>query len=169
LGTVSEQKINIIKRALDKKGVDARILSFEVNSGIADQPFGEDIIVQGSINRAQNVIKKSGEEYDISLGLEGGMCKVGSKWYYMCVVSLVDKKGNIYSGISRKNPIPSLVVQQINNGAYFADVIRKFRTEISEEDKDLTILIEELINRTESFTEAFDSAWTQYKLSPHFS
>ena len=161
LGTTSGQKLAIIQKFFSNKNLKADIIPIAVDSDIDDQPLNEELIIRGSINRARNAVKMRGEEYDFSIGLEGGMGKSNNVWHYVCVVSIIDIKGNVYSGTSRKNPIPYPVTQQIENGAYFATAIREFENEISDDNNELKELVFELINRTESFLEAFELAWVQ--------
>ncbi len=167
LGTTSEQKINIAKQFFKDKNIIVDFVPTEVHSDISDQPFGEDLIIQGSINRARNAMQDT-NNYDLSIGFEGGIGETDTTGYYLCVASILDAQKNIYTGVSRKNPIPDQVMQQVKNGAYFATVIREFEKDISNESAELQRLVSELIHRTESFLEALDLAWVQYKNSPYF-
>ena len=169
LGTTSEQKINIAKQFFKEKNIIVDFVPTEVNSDISDQPFGEDLIIQGSINRARNAIQNTNNyNYDLSIGFEGGIGETDTTGYYLCAISILDAQKNVYTGVSRKNPIPDQVMRQVKNGAYFATVIREFEKDISNESAELQRLVSELIHHTESFLEALDLAWVQYKNSPYF-
>lgn len=84
----------------------------------------------------------------------------------MCVVSLVDDKGRVHVGISKKLPLPKSVSVEIENGKQFGDAIREYETVIAgKEMVKVSKLIQELISRQESFTEAVLSAHLQFEFA----
>ncbi|MFC3478422.1 DUF84 family protein [Halobacterium litoreum] len=52
---------------------DATVDAVPVESGVSEQPWGDDETVEGARNRARRAL---GDEYDLAVGLEGGVCAV---------------------------------------------------------------------------------------------
>lgn len=164
VGTTSEQKIEIVKNILKSKNIDAEIIPVEVNSDIVEQPLDEETTIQGSINRALNAIEQNKEaNYDFSIGLEGGLVSINDNFNLVCAVSIINKNRNIFTGISRKIPLPQKVSERVQNGEQFGIVIREFEREVSGQDNATQDLVKELINRTKSFSEASEKALMKYE------
>lgn len=168
IGTTSEQKIDIIKRYLNEKGEQYEITPNEVDSGITEQPIDEETVIIGSINRARNAMQKN-KSYSFSLGLEGGLSKANDLFHLVCVASIIDTDGNIFTGISKKMPLPKEVSEKVKRGDQFGIAIREFEREVdTKENSNMKKLVSELINRTESFREAFEIALLKYKNKKYF-
>lgn len=63
--------------------------AIEVASGVSSQPMSAEESQKGALERAQQAIEKSGNTADFGVGLEGGVEKIGDKWFecgWMCVV-----------------------------------------------------------------------------------
>ena len=162
LGSTTEKKIKIIKDCI----ADAEIIPVRVESGITDQPLDEETTIRGAINRAQNAIIAHHDVFDVSVGLEGGLSFINGLYNLVCVVSVVDNKGRIYVGVSKKLPLPRFVSVEIENGKQFGDVIREYESSISDKQlAKITKLVQELISRQESFTEAVLSAYMQFEFA----
>lgn len=169
IGTTSDQKIEIIKRVLNKNKITCDIFPYKVESGIVDQPIDEKTTIQGSINRALNAIRLNGNnEYDFAVGLEGGLCMINNLYYLVCIVSIADKNNKIFTGVSKKTPLPKNVSLRVENGDQFGEVIRAFEKEIGSGNADITELVVELISRTKSFSEAFEFALLEYRNEKYF-
>lgn len=169
IGTTSDQKIEIIKKVLDKSGVTYDAVPYKVESGIVDQPIDEGTTIQGSINRATNAVQLNGnDEYDLAVGLEGGLCMINDLYHLVCVVSIVNKDKRVFTGVSRKTPLPRVVSERINRNEQFGDVIRGFEKEIDAKNEDIIELTTELVNRTKSFSEAFGIALFKFRNEKYF-
>jgi len=87
----------------------------------------------------------------------------------VCVASIVDKEGQIYTGVSGKTPLPREITEKIKDGEEFGALIKDFETNIVNPNEDMKSLIAELVKRTQSFSDAFDSALMQYQYKEYFS
>lgn len=159
LGTTSEAKLSIIKECL---GEGYNIIPKDVQSGIPGQPLDEKTTITGAINRAKRAID-SQINYDFSIGLEGGLTKIGNLYYLVCVSAIVDKNDNIYLGISDKLPLPKEVSDKISNGEQFGEAVRDFMKSAENKSPDFISHIEELINRKRSFSLALNSSFSKYQ------
>jgi non-canonical (house-cleaning) NTP pyrophosphatase len=169
LGTLSEQKISIAKSVLNDSNF--YIQPVAVQSGIVEQPLNEESTIHGAINRAKNArasdIANSADAY---LGLEAGLVKHGGIFYLLCVAALIDSKGNTFLGFSRKTPLPRQVSEAVATDNFdFGKSIRDFEKTLPNDPSDeIRNIVLELINRTQSFSEAISSAHLQYRLSSYF-
>ena len=170
IGTTSEQKINIIKDRLSRMGLtNVEIKPFNVKSGIADQPLDEKTTIQGSVNRAMETVDSDDEDdFDFGLGLEAGLEEINGLYHIVCVASIVDKDKNIYTGVSRKLPLPREVSLRVRKGEAFGVAVREFDAVMNGRSKEIESLVKELINRTKGFSEAFDAALLEYENKEFF-
>jgi non-canonical (house-cleaning) NTP pyrophosphatase len=83
VGTRNPAKIRAAERALRQlmerpdRNVQVVVQSFDVPSGIADQPFGDDETCEGAKNRAKGAYaafcKRNGKAPHVAIGMEGGL------------------------------------------------------------------------------------------------
>lgn len=69
IGSTNPAKINAVKNTFLMK--DAEFLSFDIPSGVSDQPFSDEETIQGALNRAKGALEMGNG--DIGIGLEGGV------------------------------------------------------------------------------------------------
>lgn len=170
IGTNSGQTIKIVNNVLAANHVRGDLIPTEVKSDIVGQPLNEEVTIRGSINRAKNAIQENkGIPYDFSLGLEGGLVLINDNFNLVCAASIVDKEGQIYTGVSGKTPLPRELTEKIKDGEEFGTLIKDFETNMVNPSEDMKCLITELVNRTQSFSDAFDSALMQYQYKEYFS
>lgn len=167
LGTTSIQKGEIARKAINLEPLE--LVQLDVESGITDQPLDEKTTIKGSINRAQNARKKIGDgNYDVALGLEGGLEMVGGTYHLVCSAAVVNKKGDVFIGVSRKLPLPSKVSKIVENGGQFGVVIREFFDSMDKSENKMIAHVNQLISREDAFTEAIQEAFKQYGLNIFF-
>lgn len=85
-----------------------------VPSGIPDQPKYDRQTIKGATNRAKRAMKALKADYGV--GLEGGLHKIGKKWYETGWIVVVDQKGNKGIGSSVRIPVPEALMEHIHNG-----------------------------------------------------
>lgn len=156
LGSTSQEKQQILKKALQKFGIKSEILVCEVDSGIAEQPLDEETTILGAVNRAKGAYLKN-KDVDMSIGLEGGLVKIGKKHYYLiCVAAVLDNNKKIHLGVSSKLKIPDEVSASIGKGASFGQAIRSYAE--TQNNPKIKKYVEQLITREEAFLEAIKNA-----------
>ena len=62
--------------------------------------------------------------------MEGGLVDVDGLYHLLCVVSIINPKGAVYTGLSKKLPLPITVSDNVKNGAQFGVEIRKYEKDI---------------------------------------
>ena len=158
LGTTSEQKKAIVERVAVKTWPDLEILSCDVPSGIADQPLSLDETIMGSINRATHASQVNGD-FVYAIGMEAGLQKWNDVYYLVCSVAINDHQ-NSFIGLSSPVPVPNEVSRLVLEGLQFGEEIRKYR-ETKSLDQKMQLIIDELINRSDSFSTALERALEQ--------
>ncbi len=163
IGTVSQSKINIIKSFFERGHEKFCFVSLDVLSGISEQPLSEEETIVGSINRAKNAIKKYNKDFVFSLGLEAGLVKMNDIHHLVCAVSIIDEERNIFTGVSKRLPLPFSVSSEIDKKKEFGVTIRKFSgSPNGRSSKEVFNLVKELIDRKKTFKEALSIAYFKY-------
>ncbi len=112
VGSKNPSKLNAVKEVFSEMfGDDLEIVSKEIDLHISDQPMTMKETISGALDRA----KKSFNDCDFSIGIEGGLMEVpysnsGYMQFEACV--LYDGKKN-YLGLSGAFEIPNDVIEKI--------------------------------------------------------
>src|SRR3989344_4341066 len=121
LGSTSIDKANILKEILGEFFKDLEFQTYDVSSGITDQPLDEETTITGAINRAQT-IRERNIKSDLFVGLEGGLSLIHNNYFLVCVVALINKKGDLFLGINRKKLFSEAISNacaEYRNSSYF--------------------------------------------------
>lgn len=126
-GTTNTDKIGILTKAIQAQDINiAPALSYDVDSGVSDQPMGIDEIRRGAINRARAAFDKAGQDDAVGIGPEGGLIEDNGALDYICIVALVIQS-DIYVGISSRLRAPQPVADRVlQHGDYFTDILRDY-------------------------------------------
>ena len=74
VGSKNPTKIRPVRKIFKKYFEDIIINSYEVSSGVSDQPLSENETYEGALNRAKEVLKLD-LDADYGVGIEGGIIK----------------------------------------------------------------------------------------------
>ena len=121
VGSTNEAKIRAAELAIDKLFPGTKVTGVEVDSGVDNQPKSAEISLKGAINRAQNALKKTKADY--AIGMEGGMHKVGERWFESGWIAVVDRKGNLGLGTSAHWQVSDKISKQLLAGKELRDVV----------------------------------------------
>lgn len=125
VGSMNPVKIEAVKDAFMKYFEEVEISSIEVDSGVADQPFGDETYV-GAGNRSTNLgqyAEENGIKADFFVGIEGGLAEEYPGWMSFGVVCIKDKEGRTGIGTSAHFPLPSKVIDAVKTGKELGTVI----------------------------------------------
>lgn len=103
VGSTNDLKIKAVRSFFKKNGRSVIVISKDVPSGVSDQPLTDEETMYGAINRAQAA---AGPD-SCSIGLEGGLVKVGDTWYVCNWGALVDTTGDVYVARGASIPLPT--------------------------------------------------------------
>lgn len=87
------------KKVFPKKTI--KIIGVDVKSGISSQPMSDRQSIRGAVNRAKRALKQV-KGADFGVGMEGGVHKIGKKWFESGWICVVDKKDKIGLGTSAR-------------------------------------------------------------------
>ena len=157
LGSTSQEKISYLKKVFSQKKIKTEVFPVAVESGVPDQPIGEEVIIKGAKNRALQALRKISEA-EIGVGMEGGLVRKKGNFYLFCAVAIVSREEKFFLGVSKELPLPQEVFWQIKQKGKFGIVIRNYASKKGKDED-----IEELISREKSFSQALQQALDQYK------
>ena len=122
VGTENPVKIAAVREVFEDlfKDEQVEVLGIPVDSTVPIQPFGEEVIV-GAVNRALKSLKS--EDADYGIGIEGGVFKLGNRWYNLGFVAIADKKGVIGTGTSGWFECPEPILKKLKNGEELGTVM----------------------------------------------
>lgn len=86
----------------------------KVPSGISDQPMSDEESIKGATTRAKKALKAL--KADFGVGLEGGLQKIGSKWFDCGWAVVVSKDGKVGIASTVRIETPTKLMKLIKKG-----------------------------------------------------
>ena len=120
VGSRNPVKIASVAEAFGRYFPDLKVEGREVSSGVSPQPVGDETS-QGAFNRAQS-LANLGVEAEYFVGLEGGIAKVGGRWFNYGVQCVLDRSGRVGFGLTPGYPIPDAILGELLAGRELGDV-----------------------------------------------
>ncbi|WP_458207198.1 inosine/xanthosine triphosphatase [Haladaptatus sp. NG-SE-30] len=119
VGSRNPVKVAAVEAVLDGH-IDARVEPVTVESGVAEQPFGERETVAGAENRA----RKAASDRDLGVGLEGGVSDVpGTDGLYLIMWAAVTDGETVGRGSGPRLCLPESVARRIRDGEELGPVM----------------------------------------------
>ncbi|MGC8710669.1 MAG: DUF84 family protein [Candidatus Micrarchaeia archaeon] len=131
IGTTNKLKVDAITSALRPIFRDAEFVSASVESGVSDDPKGDEEGIRGALNRARNAMDK--EHADMGVGPEGITSKNSYGTFVYGYVVIVDKEDRIGIGASAKVMLPDKLAKMIDSGDGLADAIAELSAKTKEQ------------------------------------
>ena len=123
VGSRNPAKVSAVKEAFTEQfGEEPEVISLSIDSKVSNQPLKRDTI-NGAYNRAKGALEATGADYGV--GIEGGLMKLGDRWYALGFVVIVDRLGNKGTGTSGWFECPKIILQEIEKGKELGDVADK--------------------------------------------
>jgi len=110
LGSTSVHKLEALKDACSRIGLDIDINSSSAESEVNAQPYGFDETYTGALNRARNAQKQSPDSP--ALGIENGVVPVGDKFVDLAVVVVLMPDGKSFMSTSAGIEFPKEAVER---------------------------------------------------------
>lgn len=116
VGSENPVKIEAVKEAFKKVWPKNKleIVGVKVSSGVSDQPMSDKEAIKGATNRARRALKSTGADFGV--GLEGGVNKIGSRWFDCGWMVVTDKKGRIGIGSGTRIETPEKIMKLLREG-----------------------------------------------------
>ena len=115
VGSTNPVKISAVQAVLSRAWPNARCDGAAVQSGVRDQPWGDDETQRGAEARARAALANSNA--DLAVGLEGGVVALPDGSVRTCAWAVaVDRAGTVGIGGSLAIPLPERVAQRLRAG-----------------------------------------------------
>lgn len=115
VGSTNPTKVRPVKTVFAHYFGIVKVKGVSVDSGVPEQPMGDEQTYQGALNRAQRALAKvPGAEYGV--GIEGGLAQRSYGWFEYSQVVIVNRKGETGMGASSGLVLPNSVLQRIHQG-----------------------------------------------------
>jgi len=111
VGSLNPVKVEAVRTVMEGIFGNVRIIPVKVNSGVPEQPFGDDT-KKGAVNRAKAALGK----HTLSVGIEAGVFEMYGHLYDIQHCAIVDKKGNVTIGMSSGFRYPDKVADLVRKG-----------------------------------------------------
>jgi len=102
-------------------GIRWAVTGFEVESGVPDQPIGEDVSV-GSINRARAALEHNPGEAHYGVGLEGGLVNSFGLWMECGIITIIKPPGIMGFGHTAAIMVPPAFVPRLQADETIDDI-----------------------------------------------
>jgi inosine/xanthosine triphosphatase len=93
-----------------------KVVNHVVASGIRDQPLSFEETLAGAKNRADRAFEASNKTADFSVGLEGGVQRIGEHWFDCGWAYVRDKEGEFGIGSGGHMLLPPEIVAMVESG-----------------------------------------------------
>ncbi|WP_101844770.1 DUF84 family protein [Halobacillus sp. Marseille-P3879] len=148
IGSTNPTKVEAVKKVFANDDV----LSVEVESKVAAQPFSDEETLEGAVNRAREcaVMKKS----ELGIGLEGGVMEIEGDLFLCNWGALVDQKENVYRASGARIPLPDEISEGLQTGRELGELMDAYaeKANVSKHEGAIGIFTNSVIKREEMFS-----------------
>lgn len=133
-----------------------------VPSGVSDQPMSDEESIKGAINRAKIALKKLNADFGV--GLEGGLQRIGKRWFDCGWAVVVSKKGRIGVASTVRIETPAKLMKLIKKGKELGEANDLyFKKENSKQGQGhFGLMTNGVITRTRGYRDGLIMALTRY-------
>ena len=111
----NEAKLKGVKMAFERWNFeDLKVMGMESESGVPDQPFGEDVL-KGAMNRLEWLKTHSTQYADYYVACEGGVIESCGMYFNVQFTAIENSNGIIRFGMSQGFQIPAQYVQKVKS------------------------------------------------------
>ena len=133
VGSNNPVKINAVVTAASEAWPDAKVSGYDVPSGVAEQPIGDEMTRQGAQNRARAAFHDGIAQHTnldetsevLGIGLEGGVVEYDSELWSTVWIAVTDRTGEVYESNGARFKIPELVARKIRAGEEMGPVVAR--------------------------------------------
>ena len=150
IGTNNKAKVKAVKNCLEANN-NIVFATFDVSSGVREQPFSDEETVTGALNRAKAALQEGAG--DIGIGLEGGVHQTNGFLYLNNWGALVLKDGSTYVASGAKIPLPKEIERELISGRELGPVMDEYaqKENVRHNEGAIGIFTNGRINRTTMF------------------
>jgi inosine/xanthosine triphosphatase len=123
VGSRNNIKVAAIRAALDRLYADVVIQDVDVDSGVPAQPWGENEIMEGAINRAQHALEATDAE--LGVGLEAGVIRNNYGYFTNAWCAVCNRRGELSLGGGFNVELPPVVIRALEAGLDLGQALDK--------------------------------------------
>lgn len=120
LGSANKAKLKAVESCFPRN----KILTVNVDSGVADQPLSDEETRKGAINRAISAQKL--HEQAIGIGLEGGVMFIESKPFLCNWGAMVTVNGHLYTAAGARISLPTQFSSKLKARHELSDLMDEY-------------------------------------------
>lgn len=168
IGTKNPTKIEAVKSAFKKIWPEAKFFSIEVDSGVGEQPNGDEEAIRGALNRAKKAIKEANADFGV--GLEGTTVETKHGMFLCGWVVVVDSNGKLGLGCTSKILLPEKIAKEVRLGKELGPIMDKISGEKNVKKKKgaVGILTKGHVTRKQAFEQAVLLALSRFICKEHY-
>ncbi|MFQ5340026.1 MAG: inosine/xanthosine triphosphatase [Anaerolineae bacterium] len=121
IGSTNPVKVRAVEAVLQRVYSTPEVIAVAVDSGVPDQPYGDEQTRAGAVNRARGALAKA--VADLGVGLEGGLIDTEHGLMTCAWCAIVDSAGALGIGGSVNVLLPPAVVERLQQGAELGDAM----------------------------------------------
>lgn len=118
VGSRNPVKMAATERALLAAGLEATVEAVRVDSGVGDQPIGDEETIRGATNRAERGLG----DRDLGVGIEGGVA-TGPEGCYLIMWAAASDGAELTLGGGPRLRLPSHIADRVRDGAELGPVM----------------------------------------------
>lgn len=147
VGSLNPVKVKATENVFRSVYGDVIVEGIDVSSGVPSQPVGEET-VRGAINRAKSVF--ADEKYDMSVGIEAGLFKVGEMMLDLQYCAIYDGSW-LTLGCGSGFEYPPIVLDEVLSGKEVGDVMSRVAgvENLGEKEGAIGFLSRSILSRTQ--------------------
>lgn len=162
LGSTSTHKLEALKEACRKVGIDTEIIGSPAESEINAQPYGFEETYAGAMNRAKHA--QSENHQSVAIGIENGIIPINDKFIDLAIVIVLTPDGQSFVATSAGIEFPKEAVQEAKSRGFqtatAGDIIAETRGGSKADPH--SALTEGKIIRKDLLVEALTTALSQF-------
>ena len=160
VGSSNPTKLNAVKYATQEKWPDAKIVGYEVESGVRSQPMTDEETQTGALNRAQAALVEGRRQFpDLNLedwlgvGLEGGVTPWKDELWSTVWAAVVDAAGEVFTANGARMKIPESIAKPIIEGGEMGPVVAELVgiADVRRKQGMIGVVTREYVNRTSEY------------------
>ena len=118
VGSMNQVKVEAVRTVMEKVYGSVRIIPVKVESGVPEQPFGNDTY-KGAVNRAKTALGK----HTLGVGIEAGVFEIDGHLYDVQHCAVIDRDGSVTVGMSSGFRYPAKISELVRNGMTVGDAM----------------------------------------------
>ena len=147
IGSKNKTKIKAVETVFS----NYQVLAFDAQSGVSDQPIGDEETREGAVNRAS--VAQNSLSGSIGIGLEGGVMDVAGKLFLCNWGALMIPDGRLYTAAGARIELPDSFKEKIDDGQELSTIMNTYtkREDIRNHEGAIGIFTADLVDRASMF------------------